>query len=282
MRSRLHPALLLALLALAAATATPQEPAIYDVTVARVVRFADADLTRMTRALVTRHVDGDTFVVRIDNPPPGPGASERVRLIGIDTPERGEPWADDATQHVANRIGADPVYLAFDFRRRDRFDRLLAYVYLADGTLLNAELIAAGLAHVYLGDETIHFYRQFERLEADARRRRSGVWTNYRGGIVIVTIRNAGHAEHVVLRNDSAEAVDLSGWLVEDDDDAVLAVPNGTNLAPDETLAICSGQGCVGDPQRSVKVLDKTIWSNRSDNAFLFDADGREIDRYQY
>ena len=241
----------------------------------------------MTPAVVTRHVDGDTFVVRIDNPPPGPASSERVRLIGIDTPERGEPWADDATQHVATRIGADPVYLAFDFRRRDRFDRLLAYVYLADGALLNAELITVGLARLYLRDETIHFYRQFERLEADARRGRSGVWTNHRGGIVIVTIRNAGTAEHVVLRNDSAEDVDLSGWLVkdldDDEDDDVLVVPNGITLAPDATLAICSGQGCVGAPQRWVKVLDKTIWSNSGDSAFLFDADGQEeIDSYQY
>ena len=282
MRSSVNSALLVTLFGLAAASATPQGPAIYDVTVAKVERFAEADVSRMTPALVTRHVDGDTFEVRIENPPPGPGSSEKVRLIGIDTPESGEPWAEDALRHVVSRVGTEPVYLAFDFRRRDRFDRLLAYVYLPDGTLLNADLIAAGLARVYRRDKTAYFFAQFERLETDARGRRRGVWTDHPGGIVILFICNAGLAEHALLSNDSSVAVDLSGWRIEDDDRSSLTIPDAITLAPHETLAICSGAGCVGKPQAHLQLSKQNIWGNDGDTAFLFDADGRQVASFSY
>ena len=285
MRLRLMLVPLAALGLMSASGAAAQEAAaIYDVTVARVGQFADADRTRMTLAVVTRHVDGDTFEVYLENPPPGPASSERVRLLGIDTPERGEPWAAEAQEYVERRVGADPVYLAFDFRRRDRFDRLLAYVYLSDGTLLNAALMSEGLARIYRGDDSIHFFAQFERLEADARRQRSGVWTDHAGGILIVTISNAGSNEHVLLRNDSAAAVDLSGWRIEDDDGNVLEIRDDGDLtlAPDETLAICSGAGCAGAPERSLRLSERNIWGNDGDRAFLYDADDHQVNSFAY
>ena len=96
-------------------------------TITGVRRFQDADIARMTPATVTRHIDGDTFVVHIDSPPPGPETTETVRLLGVDTPElrRGEPLSTEALSYLQSRIGADPIYLAFDFRRRDRFDLAL-------------------------------------------------------------------------------------------------------------------------------------------------------------
>lgn len=100
---------------------------------------------------VERVIDGDTFVLE---------SGERVRIIGVDTPEVGEPSADRATAFLAGLIEARPIYLEFDVGERDRYGRLLAYVYVEnpggdwvadDGkryVQVSHALAAAGLADI--------------------------------------------------------------------------------------------------------------------------------------
>lgn len=273
-----------ALLALGAAGAGAEagRPAVYDVTAAGLQRFQDADLRQMTRATVTRHVDGDTFDVAITDPPAGMRTAETIRLLGIDTPELGEPLGAEAQDLTARRAGGGPVYLALDFRRRDRFDRLLAFVYLRDGTLLNAELLRNGLAVVYRADDLMYFFAQFEDLERDARQEGIGLWEGRTAGVIIVIIRNAGRAEHVELRNDGADPVDISRWRIADDDGDMVSIPGETVLAPASTLAVGSGTGCVETPHPCLHVSPKNIWSNGGDDAALYDRGGTAVHRYSY
>ena len=259
---------------------------IYDVTVAALRHYADGEISQMTPARVTRHVDGDTFWVHFACPPPGPQATEKVRLMGIDTPELGQPGAAQALRYVQHRIGADPVYLAFDFRRRDRFDRLLAYVYLADGTLLNARLLECGLAQPYRGDSN-HFSSHFERLAvgprpSDCPEDAPDSPPATPGAVAIETIANDGRLEHVLLRNNSHRTVDVSGWRIKDDDGTNLSIPTTGPLNSGATLALCSGGGCVGSPQSSATLTDQNIWGNKGDAAFLHDTGGTEVSSYCY
>ncbi len=262
---------------------------IYDVTVAGLQHYAAGDIARMAPATVTRHVDGDTFWVRFACPPPGPEATEKVRLMGIDTPELGQPGAAEALRYVQRRIGAAPVYLAFDFRRRDRFDRLLAYVYLADGTLLNARLIECRLAQPYRGDSN-HFSNHFERLAvgprpSDCPEDAPDPPPPPPGAVEIETIANArGGREHLLIRNDSDAEIDVSGWRIRDDDGTELLIPHTEPLAANGgTLAICSGTGgCVGNPGPSVTLVNRNIWGNDGDAAVLCAAGGTEVDSYCY
>jgi micrococcal nuclease len=93
-------------------------------------------------------VDGDTIDVTID------GRRERVRLIGIDTPETKKPntavecFGPEATAFTTSLIPADaPLHLERDIVGRDDYGRVLAYVYLArDGTFVNMSIIRQGLA----------------------------------------------------------------------------------------------------------------------------------------
>ncbi len=122
--------------------------------------------------LVTRVIDGDTIVVD------GVGT---VRLIGVDTPETVDPdspveyygkEASDFTRRIADR---QVVTLEFDQDRVDRYGRTLAYVYLPDGTLLNAEIIRLGYGFAY----TFFPFRmieQFRALEREARAAGRGLW----------------------------------------------------------------------------------------------------------
>jgi micrococcal nuclease len=112
-------------------------------------------------AVVTRAIDGDTIEVEVTGRAEGPGAGasavgERaaVRLLGIDTPESVSPRAPvecfglEASAAAAALLEGETVRLVKDVEERDRFDRLLRYVYLG-AELANARLVANGYAAAY-------------------------------------------------------------------------------------------------------------------------------------
>ena len=87
--------------------------------------------------LVTNVIDGDTF--KIQN-------NQKVRLIGINAPEKDEKYYKEATQYLTNLILNQRVILERDISETDRFGRLLRYVYLENGTFINLEMIKNGHA----------------------------------------------------------------------------------------------------------------------------------------
>ena len=129
---------------------------------------------------VVRTVDGDTIYVRLAT------GVEKVRYIGVDTPEvhhptRGEePGGREAT--VVNRrlLGDRPVRLETDVQLRDRYGRLLAYVWARrpDGGLVmvNAELVRLGYAAVMTVPPNVRHAALFRRLAAEAREQHRGLW----------------------------------------------------------------------------------------------------------
>jgi micrococcal nuclease len=130
-------------------------------------------------ARVERVVDGDTIVVALD------GREERVRYIGIDTPETVKPntpvqcygpAAHDLNQRLLE-AGDGRVTLRFDRELRDRYGRLLAYVYRSDdGAFVNGRLVRAGAARTLeIAPNTAHA-GDLERFEQAARERGRGLW----------------------------------------------------------------------------------------------------------
>lgn len=122
---------------------------------------------------VTRVVDGDTLLL---------ASGQRVRLIGVDTPETvhpqrpPEPLGPEATEFTRRMVEGRPIRLEFDRERWDAYQRVLAYVYV-DELLLNEELIRAGLSRAgasfpYRSD----MQRRFRAAEAEARAARRGLW----------------------------------------------------------------------------------------------------------
>jgi micrococcal nuclease len=143
-----------------------------------------ADPGRMVRAEVTGHVDGDTVKVHIADPPEGLSENETIRLLGVDTPETVHPsrtvehFGREASDYTKASLLGKTVYLAFDWDLRDRYGRLLAYIYLSeDGGLrcFNAALIQEGFAHAYTRF-AFRFMEEFRGLEREAREERRGLW----------------------------------------------------------------------------------------------------------
>ena len=125
-------------------------------------------------ATCIRAIDGDTIIVDIA------GVKERVRLIGVDTPETKHPrkpvqhFGKEAYNFTWRMAEGKKVRLEFDQNQRDRYKRLLAYVYLEDGTFLNAEIIKQGYGHAYtkFPFKYMHKFRQHER---EARLKKRGL-----------------------------------------------------------------------------------------------------------
>jgi micrococcal nuclease len=122
------------------------------------------------RGTVLRVTDGDTIRVRLDG-----GGVERVRYIGVDTPERGRCFARQATAANARLLGRR-IRLEYDADRRDRYGRLLAYVRGRDGRMINAELVRGGFAVPLTVAPNVRQAARLRRLAREARLAGRGLW----------------------------------------------------------------------------------------------------------
>jgi len=130
---------------------------------------------------VVRVIDGDTLRVT-PNPNPASSEGDRIRLIGVDTPETVHPnrpveyFGKEASEFTRRLAEGRRVQLTFDpAQTQDRYGRTLAYVYLEDGTFLNAEIIRQGYGHAYTRFP-FAYLEEFRALEREARENRRGLW----------------------------------------------------------------------------------------------------------
>jgi micrococcal nuclease len=129
-------------------------------------------------ATVVSVIDGDTIVARVA------GRDERIRLIGIDTPETVAPgrpvecFGPEATARARELLAPGAVVLLErDVEARDRYDRLLAYVTTADGTSVNRVLVAEGYAEASAFPPNTALDAELAGLESEARRAGEGLWS---------------------------------------------------------------------------------------------------------
>ena len=135
---------------------------------------------------VSKAIDGDT--IRLST-------GERIRLIGIDTPEsrynnklardskRSSKDIDSilkmgkkASDFTRRLVEGKKVRLEFDLEKYDKYKRLLAYIYLEDGTFVNARIIEEGYAKTLTIPPNVKYVETFLKLEREARQKSKGLW----------------------------------------------------------------------------------------------------------
>lgn len=125
---------------------------------------------------VVRAVDGDTAVVTLPD-----GSEDRVRYIGVDTPESVKPdtpvqcYAEQASEFNHDAVDGRTARLVIGDEQRDVYDRLLAYVHIGK-RFLNAELIEGGYARTLTIPPNDRYAPLFKRLEREAGRDGTGLW----------------------------------------------------------------------------------------------------------
>ena len=134
--------------------------------------------TDFTYYKVKKVSDGDTFW--IDN---GTEKGEKIRLIGIDAPEsratgkkQKQYFGEEAKQYLTQLILNKEVRLEYDITKKDQYKRTLAYVYLKDGTFLNAHLIQNGYAIIMTIPPNTKHADLFYKLQQEARENKRGLW----------------------------------------------------------------------------------------------------------
>lgn len=128
-----------------------------------------------TQLKVVKVIDGDTVVL---------SDGRTVRYIGIDTPERGEPFYEAAKNFNRKLVQGKTVELEFDVERYDRYGRVLAYVFVTERTgrrvFVNAEMVRNGFARIYTKPPNVKYADLLVRLQEEARENRRGLWLVYK------------------------------------------------------------------------------------------------------
>jgi len=149
---------------------------------------------------VLKVIDGDTLSISID------GAPTTVRLIGIDTPEVVDPrkpvecFGIEASNKAKAILTNARIRIETDESqdRYDKYGRLLAYVFLSDGTNFNKLMIADGFAHEYTYNTPYKYQKEFKAAESTAQRAQKGLWASDACGGITST---SGHAQapHAII-----------------------------------------------------------------------------------
>lgn len=129
---------------------------------------------------VARVVDGDTLVVNIND------KDEKVRLLGINTPETVDPrksvecFGKEASKKASELLEGQSVRLENDLAQlgRDRYDRLLRYVFLEDGTNVSEKLIREGYGYEYTYEKPYKYQEKFKEAQKEAEQEKKGLWAD--------------------------------------------------------------------------------------------------------
>lgn len=142
-----------------------------------------ADAPKVTQGVVSRVVDGDTAVITVA------GVSEKVRFIGINTPEsttRHEPFGEEASAYTKKALSGRTVFVETDVELRDKYGRLLAYIWLEKplspsnaevrAKMFNAKLLLDGYAEQATYPPNVRYVELFSAYANRARKAGVGLW----------------------------------------------------------------------------------------------------------
>jgi micrococcal nuclease len=222
---------------------------------------------------------------------------ESLRLIGINTPERGECFADEAGEALAALTPAEgQISATIDVSDRDANGRLLRYLWIGDLSV-NEELVRRGAAISRRYPPDVALAERFEVAQAEARETRRGLWAPDACGpaadayvrTVDVVFDAPGddnfnlNEEYVIILNDGVNPVDLSGWSVKDESASHrYRFPEGFVLTPGETLTLRTGCGDDFGTELFWCTVGSAVWNNDGDTVFIMDPNGNTHDSHTY
>lgn len=117
--------------------------------------------------------DGDTIGAVLD------GRFEKIRLIGIDAPEMDQrPWGKKARKCLITLISdaASKISLEYDIERRDKYGRILAYIWTEDRKMLNEEMMKNGCAVLFTFPPNVRYAERLRAAQKKAREQKAGIW----------------------------------------------------------------------------------------------------------
>jgi len=204
-------------------------------------------------ALVLRVIDGDTIETDIGT----------IRLLGINTPERGKPYYAEAKSFLLP-LENQSIELLRDFTDIDKYNRKLRYLFYNNRNI-NIEIIENGLATAYMFED-LRYEAKFLRAQNYAISTELGIWekSNHQCAKCITLLELDAEEEFFILENQCSKDCNLEGWYVKDASRNTFKLEKINIL---EQIKIESG---------------KSVWNNAGDEFFLRDAEGLLVIYYSY
>lgn len=230
---------------------------------------------------VARVIDGDTIKL---------SSGEKVRLLNIDTPERGQHYWRESTARMKALAENMSVFLEADKTNRDRYGRLLRYVYCNE-SMLNIVMVREGYGCAYYIPPDDRHYKEIIEAEAYAKAHKLGIWQfeNITDAFCVWVYEMKPdpkgrdeenlNGEYVVFRNSCTRAVNMTGWKVSGE--------RGSFTFPDfilqskKTVSLHTGSGAnnVTDVYWG---SSKPVWKNEHDTLLAYNAQGQMVLNYSY
>lgn len=225
-------------------------------------------------------VDGDTFVT---------GTGDKVRLIGIDAPERNQSGYSEAKKWLSEVIEEKEVGLEKGSERTDVYGRLLRYVYL-NGTLVNLEMVRKGYARVNIIPPNTKYKSRLLTAEQNARTQGRGIWAGRSACSSCLEVKEFNgdaegndchnpNGEYVVFENSCDYRCNLTHWRVSDKASNTFIFPKFV-LNSHSQVTLYSGQGVNSQAKLYMNSKDEAcnaVWNNDGDTLFLRNSEGKLV-----
>jgi micrococcal nuclease len=212
------------------------------------------------KVFVNRIIDGDTIVVSGNEI----GENIHIRLLGINTLEKGMPYSNVATNYLKDEIEGKEIEIQRDITDIDKYKRNLRYIFY-DNKLINVEILQQGLATSFMLNG-LNYGKKLKNAEDFARNNNIGIWGE--SSIVcsqcIILEKLDPIKEYFILKNNCNFVCDLNGWFAKDDANHFFKIKN---IAAFEEMQYNS----KGE-----------IWNDEGDRFFLRDKEGNLVIFYEY
>ena len=224
--------------------------------------------------IVVEVIDGDTII--LEN-------GYKIRLIGINTPEKGYVYYIEAKERVKSLILFQNVRLESDMEDRDDYNRLLRYVFV-DDIFVNLWLVEEGYAHVFR-ESGLKYENQLKEAETSARLQELGIWekSRYTGHIILLKFNYNAEGnddenlndEYVILQNIGDAQMDMTDWTIKDEGSNIFTFPEFI-LPTNEVVTLHTGSG--SNTENEIFWSKKgAVWNNKADAVYLRDEEEKLV-----
>ena len=235
---------------------------------AQVVKFIE----NSEMANVSRVIDGDTIVLSDD---------QHVRLLGINTPEKGEYLYQEAKDYLKSMIEGKSVVLKAGKENKDQYKRLLRWVYINDENI-NLKIVEQGFANPYFPSNDKKYEQEFMASWENCLAKNLNLCEKSSEACSLCIKLNSLNVEEqtVELENVCPFSCSLDGWTVKDEGRKKLVLKN-VKIDREKTLEIIVGNG--QDTEEIVYWHNPTyVWTIGGDTMFLRDKEGKRVLYYHY
>lgn len=209
-------------------------------------------------AWVKKVIDGDTIEL---------AGGQKVRLIGINAPEKSMPCYNKAKNFLEKKVYGKKVLIEFDKEKTDRYGRWLAFIY-ADKKNINLELVKQGLSIAFFVGNNRKHETKILNAEKNAKNKGIGcIWQKSPTTCLAISNYKLSSEEFVEIKNVCSKKIELKNYLLHDTANNSYTFPD-INLEPKKTIKIYSGQpGKQG-------FKSKHVWNDTGDQIFIRNGEG--------